>query len=108
MPPETVSENVAVWVTEVPVPVTVRVYVPAVADDDTEIDRVAEPPEVTDAVTPVGAPVTDRFTVCALPDVVAVATDAVVELPGATVAEDGDSDTEKSGPFGLLLVTVTV
>jgi hypothetical protein len=78
----------------------------------TETDRVAVPPEVTEvglieAVTPVGAPLTDSPTVCAPPEVVAVLTVALVLLPAATVAEPGFTEIEKSLP-GLVPVTVAV
>src|SRR6266516_738608 len=62
---------------------------------------VALPPAVTElglklTVTPAGVPDADRLTDCALPDVTAVVTVAVVEPPAVTEPEDGDSDTEKS------------
>jgi hypothetical protein len=108
----TVSVKVAVCVAAVPAPVTVSEYVPAATVDATLIDSVALDPDVTDegdteAVTPVGAPLTDRFTVCGLPEIVAVPTEAVVDAPAATVADEGESDTEKSSPPGVV-VTVTV
>ncbi len=65
------------------------------------IVAVAEAPEVTEAglkatVTPEGAPEADRFTVCAEPLVVAVATVVVSEVPGAVLPVAGLAETEKS------------
>jgi hypothetical protein len=59
------------------------------------------PPAVTDAgvndtVAPVGAPVADRATDCAEPDVTDVLTVADAALPAATDADAGATDTAKS------------
>ncbi len=48
------------------------------------------------AVTPAGAPVTVRFTVWAVPEVVAVFTVALVDSPGLTLPVAGLTLTEKS------------
>ena len=69
---DTVRLTVAVWVLPPPEPVTVRVDVPVAAEAETATVRVevAELPEVrvtevgfNVAVTPVGAPETERLTV---------------------------------------------
>jgi hypothetical protein len=62
---------------------------------------VDEPPEVTEeglneAVAPAGRPEAERFTVWALPLVVAVETVAETEPPAVTEPEVGDTETEKS------------
>ena len=62
-----------------PVPVIVRVYVPAAVELEVEIVSVDGEPAVTDegendAVTPVGSPVAPSETVCAEPEVTAVET----------------------------------
>ena len=82
-------------------PVTVIVYVPATADDDVDTVIVELDPEFTDdglndTLTPLGAPDADNDTDSALPDVTAVLTEAVVELPAVTEPEAGDNETEKS------------
>ena len=63
----TVNVTVVVWVALAPVPVTVSVYVPAAAVPAFTVS-VLEPPLVTlvglsDALAPLGAPLTVRFTV---------------------------------------------
>jgi hypothetical protein len=71
-------------------------------DEPTVKVRVDEPPEATAAGlnepdTPAGAPLSDRFTVCAEPLVTAVVTvvDALV-VPCAAVTDDGEAAIEKS------------
>jgi len=81
----TVSVTEVVCVAEVPVPVTVSVYVPAAAVPVFTVS-VELPPAVTDvglsdAVAPLGTPVTERLTVCALPEVTAVEIVLVPEAP---------------------------
>jgi hypothetical protein len=108
--PVTVSATVAVCVALVPAPVTVSVYVPGAALPAFTVS-VEEPPAVTDvglseAVAPEGAPVTERATVCAEPEVTAV---LMVEVPDAFAASDrldGVADIEKS--FVTVPVTVSV
>jgi hypothetical protein len=63
----TASETVVAWVALVPVPDTVSVYVPAAAVPALTVS-VLEPPLVTlvglsDALAPLGVPLTVRFTV---------------------------------------------
>ena len=91
------------------VPVIVIGYVPGDIEADVESVSVDEAPEVTlagenDADTPDGSPLADSDTVCALPEVVAVDTVAVVPLPTVTVPEAGLTEIEKSfgggGPPG--------
>src|SRR6266536_3705666 len=62
---------------------------------------VDEPPEVTepglkDAVAPPGRPLAEKVTVCALPEVVAVLTVAVVDPPAVTEPAAGATESEKS------------
>src|SRR2546421_7619982 len=81
----TVRVTEVVCVAEVPVPVTVSVYVPAAAVPVFTVS-VELPPAVTDvglsaAVAPLGTPVTERLTVCALPEVTAVEIVLVPEAP---------------------------
>src|SRR6266540_4842039 len=97
----TVSVYDAVCVADVQAPVTVTGYVPAGVDAEVLIVRAEDAPEVTDdglklAVAPLGRPLADRLTVCALPEVVAVATVADTEPPGSVAPEVGETDTEKS------------
>src|SRR4029453_8313744 len=71
---------------------------------------VDEPPEVTDgglndALAPPGRPLADRPTVCGLPEVVAVLTVAVIELPAVTVPDVGLTEMEKSFAGGVPLTT---
>ena len=75
-----------VWVTDVPVPVIVIVDVPVGVVDAVLIVSVEELPAVTDvglnvAVAPDGKPDALSDTVCAEPDVTAVETVVVTELP---------------------------
>jgi hypothetical protein len=51
-----------------------------------------------EVVTPAGLVPVDSVTLCADPDVTWVLTVAVAEEPGATVADDGETDTEKLLP----------
>ena len=74
---------------------------PAAAELVALILSVDEPPEVTDvgltvAVTPLGAPETDRLTVCALPEVVAVEIVLLPLEPAAIDTADGLAPIEKS------------
>ena len=74
---------------------------PAAAELVALILSVDEPPEVTDvgltvAVTPLGAPETDRLTVCALPEVVAVEIVLLPLEPAAIDTADGLALIEKS------------
>jgi hypothetical protein len=92
------------------VPFTVIAYEPGAAEAEVVKVTVDEPPAVTDAglketVTPAGAPDADRLTDCAEPEVTAVLTVAVVDEPGFTAADAGESDSEKSLP-GLVLPPV--
>ena len=79
----------------------VRVNVPAAAAVVVETVKVAPPPEVTEegeieVVTPAGVAEADSATVCALPEVVAVAMVAVAELPATMLRLVGLAETEKS------------
>src|ERR1700730_12835058 len=109
----TVSARVAVWVAFAPVPVTVSVYVPGAALPAFTVS-VLEPPLVTlvglsDAVAPLGAPVTVRLTVCALPDVVAVLIVDVPDVPWASERLVGDAPMLKSfGGGGAVTVSDSV
>src|SRR5689334_14467959 len=99
-PPPTVSGYCAVC-TALPVPVAVSARVPGGAEAVGETVMVAEEPACTEeglkpTVTPLGAPEALRPTVCALPEVTAVATAAVVEPPGWTLPEAGPTESEKS------------
>ncbi len=89
------------WVAE-PVPVTVIGYVPLTVPAATWTVIVEELPEVTEeglkeTVTPLGAPLAESWTVCALPPTVVVFTVEVAEAPGWTEPEDGFRASEKSG-----------
>ena len=94
------------------VPVIVIGYVPAAVADVVVNVTVEDVPAVTDAGlndtdTPDGAPLEVNATDCAEPDVTAVLTVAVADEPAATVAEVGETATEK--PFvGVPPVTVYV
>ena len=97
----TVNVNVVVCVAVVPVAVIVTVYVPAGVELEVPIVNVDDEPAVIvagakDAVAPDGSPLALRETDCALPDVTAVETVAVVPAPGATVDDAGLTATEKS------------
>src|SRR5437879_4066948 len=105
----TVRLTEAVCVAEVPVPVTVSVYVPAAAVPVFTVS-VELPPAVTDvglsdAVAPLGTPVTERLTVCALPEVTAVEIVLVPEAPCTRLKLVGLAAIEKL--FGGLTVSVT-
>src|SRR6266536_903241 len=101
-PPVTVSANVALWLVEPAVPVTVRLYVPAGVLAEVVTVSFDEPPAVSEvglsvAVAPAGAPVTLRVIVGAVPEPdAAVLIVAVTLPPGAVDAADGDTDREKS------------
>src|SRR5664280_3894765 len=97
----TVRENEAVWVAEVPVPVTVMAVVPAGVAPVVDTVMVELPPAVTDVglkvtVVPDGAPLALRLTVWATPLVTAVETVDVVLEPAVTVPEVGEAAMEKS------------
>jgi hypothetical protein len=101
--PLTVRLNDVVCEPDAAVPVIVIGYVPAGVEDDVENVTVEEPPEVTlagenDADAPDGSPLALSETDCALPDVVAVETVALVPLPAVTVPEAGLTEIKK--PFG--------
>ncbi len=71
------------------------------------------PPAVTDAglrlaVTPAGAPLTDRLTVSAEPEIKAVLIDEVPEPPWAKVRDVGLALIEKSLTTGAVTVSETV
>jgi hypothetical protein len=75
----TVRPTVVACVAVDPVPVIVSVNVPAAVVDVVATERIELPPAVTDGglnvpVAPAGSPLTERLTVCALPDVTAVVT----------------------------------
>ncbi|GAA3074655.1 hypothetical protein GCM10020254_18170 [Streptomyces goshikiensis] len=89
-----------VWLV-VPLPVTVRVYVPCAAPAPTWTVSVEELPDCTEeglsvAVTPAGAPETDRATVWAAPLTVAVFTVEVTLPPGPAEPAAGEALIEKS------------
>ncbi len=103
IPPEepTVREKAAVCVAEAPVPVIVTLDVPVGVLELVVIVTVEDAPAVTElglklAVAPVGRPEAESATLCALPEVTAVETVAVAELPGVTVAAVGLTESEKS------------
>ena len=90
-----------VWVAEVPVPVMVIVKVPVGVVDAVLIVSVEELPAVTEvglkvAVAPEGSPDALSDTVCAEPEVTAVETVVVAELPWTTEPEVGLTEMEKS------------
>ena len=71
------------------------------------------PPAVTDAglreaVAPLGAPETERVTVCALPEVIAVEMLLEPLVPGEMLRLRGLAEIEKSGAPGAVTVSVTV
>jgi len=75
--------------------------VPTAAEDVVAMGAVDEPPAVTeeganDTLTPAGAPDADSDTDCATPDVTAVLTVVVAELPCTTDPEAGLAEIEKS------------
>jgi len=95
---------VVVWVTPPPVAVTVRVYIPVAAVEPTAMERVElpEPGAAIEvglrvAVTPVGAPETERETAELNPPYTLV---VIVELPLAPCRidnEDGEEEMLKPG-----------
>lgn len=101
----TVTVTVAEWLNEPLVPVTVIVYVPAVADVGTVIDSVdvADPPDatvsevgLTDEFQPVGAvTVSETVPLNVLSDFAVIV--EVPEAPALMVRADGDAEMEKSG-----------
>jgi hypothetical protein len=97
----TVSDTVVVCVADVPVPVTVIVYVPAAVEVPTLTVIVELAPEVTDAglndtVAPAGSPAALSATLCDEPLVVAVEIVDVPFPPCATVRLLGLAAIEKS------------
>jgi hypothetical protein len=99
--PFTVRVNVVEWVADAPVPVTVIGYVPPGVLDAVVTVSVEEAPELIGlglkpALAPDGSPDADSETLCALPAVTAVEIVDVADAPAFTVAEDGESDIEKS------------
>ena len=92
---------------DVPVPVMVIVEVPVGVVDAVLIVSVDDPPAVTDvglnvAVAPDGSPDALSDTVCAEPEVTAVETVVVTELPWTTEPDVGLTEMEKSfGGTGL-------
>lgn len=100
-----------VCVPEVALAEMVIVEVPTATRRVVEKVTVTAPPLVTDdgeklTVTPEGAPLDEKLTVWALPDVVAVVSVAVVDEPGVTVPVDWLRLIEKA--FGTTAVTVKV
>ena len=96
----TVKVTVVVCMADAPVPVTVRVYVLGAAVPAL-IVTVELPPEViglglNDADAPLGTPVIERETLCALPEVTAVLITVVPEVPWLTVKLLGLAEIEKS------------
>ena len=80
-----------------------------IVDAEVASVRVDEPPDVTDvglnvAVTPDGRPLAESATDCADPDVVAVLTVVVAELPAATEPEVGEAAMEKSFAGGVVVL----
>src|SRR5258708_6642241 len=105
----TVRVTEVVCVAEGPVPVTISVYVPAAAVPVFTLS-VELPPAVTDvglsdAVAPLGTPVTERLTVCPLPDVTAVEIVLVPEAPCKRLKLVGLAAIEKSFGGGALVTT---
>jgi hypothetical protein len=81
----------------------VTAVAPVAAEAEAVSVSADEPPDVTEdglkeAVTPAGRPEAVRATVCALPEVVAVATVVLTVDPLWTVPEAGLTETEKSLP----------
>jgi hypothetical protein len=104
----TVNDSEVVCVALAAEPVIVNEYVPGAAVPALT-ERVDEPPAVTDAGlsdadAPAGNPETLRATDCAEPDVTAVLTVDVPEVPCTNDNEVGDALIEKS--FGTGAVTV--
>ena len=101
----TFTVTIAEWFNKPLVPVTVTMYVPAVADVGTVIDSVdvADPPDatvsevgLTDALQPVGAvTVSETVPLNALSDFTVIV--EVPEAPALIVRADGDAEMEKSG-----------
>jgi hypothetical protein len=105
----TVSVTEVVCVAEAAVPVTVSVYVPTAAVPAFTVS-VEAPPAMTDvrlsdAVAPLGAPETERLTVCALPEVTAVEIVLVPEAPCRMLKLVGLAEIEKL--FGAEGVKIT-
>ncbi len=100
-----------VCVALVPVPVTVRLYVPAAAVPEFSVS-VEDPAPVREvglkeALAPAGNPEIERLTVCALPDVIAVEIVDVPEPPAVTLTVLGEAEIEKSFVTTGLMVNVT-
>jgi hypothetical protein len=111
--PVTARFAVALWVAELPAPVTVKVADADAAPDAAVRVSVLEPPAVTEAglnepVTPAGSPLSASDTACALPEVTAVLTVNEVEAPALTLPEAGLIEIEKSLVAGALTVRLAV
>ena len=103
--PETVKLTAVACAADVPVPVTVIVYVPVGVLEPTVAVIVEEPPAVTEAGlkladAPAGRPLALRLTVCADPLVTAVEMVDVPLAPCAIVRLLGLAKIEKSGGGG--------
>jgi hypothetical protein len=109
----TFSVTIVVCGPLVAMPLTVSGYEPAATDGLANSVNVAEPPAVTvaglnDAVTPLGAPVTDNAMDCAEPAAIAVLMVVLVEAPAVMLTEGGEAAREKSFAPVLVIVTDTV
>ena len=96
---------------EIPVPVIRIVYAPTAAVPAFTVS-VADPPEMMDeglmlAVAPKGSPVTERLTVCAIPEVIAVKMVAVPDVFCSRLSVSGLTDMEKSLITGAVTVRTT-
>ena len=113
----TVRVTVVEWVAEVPVPVTVMVYVPGAAVPAPTVS-VELPPDwiglgLKVQLAPLGHPLVERVTDCALPDVIVVEMVLLPEAPWLTVTLLGLALMEKSfvgtsGQFASLKVAMRV
>lgn len=93
---------------EIPVPVIRIVYAPAAAVPAFTVS-VADPPEMMDeglmlAVAPKGSPETERLTVCADPEVIAVEMVVVPDVFCGRLSVSGLTDMEKSLMTGAVTV----
>jgi hypothetical protein len=105
-------EAVAVWLREPLAPVTVTVKLPGATPTVVLIVSVVEPEPLTVVgvkvgVAPAGRPDTPKLTVPLKPFVALVVTVYETLLPAVTVAEAGETPTEKSGG-GDVIVTFQV
>jgi hypothetical protein len=104
----TVRLNVVVCEPDAAVPVIVTGYVPAGVEADVVIVSDDELPVVTldgvnVAFAPLGSPLAESATDCALPDLIAVETVAPAGLPAVTVPDVGLTAIEKSFAGGVPL-----